>query len=213
MAYNKDNYDEYRLTPKQEKFVELIMDGKNQYEAYIEAYPKSRKWQRNTVDSRASVLMKNKKISKRLEEYKQIKQKKIEWTRERALNEINYVLDMNRRDMERMNQAYDDELKMKEAKLIELSMLFQDEKADKQRVIKKMNEINQEIVLLKQRRRTSAVNVNGILNAAKVLNRMYGYDITKVEIQTEDTERENMKALSVEELKAIAYSNMSNKGE
>lgn len=49
----------------------------------------------------------------------------------------------------------------------------------------------------------------GILNAAKVLNRMYGYDITKVEIQTEDSERENMKELSVEELRAIAYANLN----
>lgn len=36
---------------------------------------------------------------------------------------------------------------------------------------------------------------------------MFGYDITKVEINPKDEERENMKALSVEELKALAYAN------
>ena len=40
---------------------------------------------------------------------------------------------------------------------------------------------------------------------------MQGYDITKVEIQQEDEERENMKALTVEELKAIAYSKIEKK--
>lgn len=68
MAYNKDNYDENRLTPKQELFVDNILEGKTQYEAYITAYPKAKNWLRNTVDSRASVLMNNKKIIKRLME-------------------------------------------------------------------------------------------------------------------------------------------------
>ena len=38
MAYNKDNYDNQRLTPKQEIFVEEIAKGKSQYEAYTTAY-------------------------------------------------------------------------------------------------------------------------------------------------------------------------------
>lgn len=42
---------------------------------------------------------------------------------------------------------------------------------------------------------------------------MFGYDITKVEIQQEDTERENLEQLSVEELRAIAYASKSGKNE
>lgn len=42
---------------------------------------------------------------------------------------------------------------------------------------------------------------------------MQGYDITKVEIQATDEERENMKALTKEELKAIAYANSNKKEE
>ena len=62
------------LTNRQEKFVQELVKGKSQREAYKIAYPASLKWKENTVDSRASVLMRNKKVSKRYEELK----KKIE---------------------------------------------------------------------------------------------------------------------------------------
>lgn len=63
-----NNKKEVKLTPKQEKFVDGILQGKTQYQAYIDAYPKSKNWQRSTVDERASVLMKNNKIVTRLQE-------------------------------------------------------------------------------------------------------------------------------------------------
>ena len=44
---------------------------------------------------------------------------------------------------------------------------------------------------------------DGIYEGAKILNRMFGYDITKVEVSTEDTERDEMEKLSVDELKEL----------
>ena len=38
---------------------------------------------------------------------------------------------------------------------------------------------------------------------AKILNRMFGYDITKVEISNEDTERDEMEKLTADELRSI----------
>ena len=73
MAYNKDNYDNNRLTDKQEKFIYAIMDGKSQREAYRQAYPKARKWKDASVDVAASQLLNNNKIIIRLEELKKIK--------------------------------------------------------------------------------------------------------------------------------------------
>lgn len=209
MAYNKDSYDEYRLTPKQEKFVELLLEGKSQYEAYITAYPKAKTWKRNTVDSRASVLVKNKKISKRLDDHRKVVEKQVEWTRKRALNEINYVLEMNRKDIERQNQGYEEELNLKQNELLEYAKLLTVENIDKTRLVKKIQNLTRDIAVLKQQRRVDKSNTAGILNAARVLNRMYGYDITKVEIDNRDEERENMEKLSVEELKAIAYANIN----
>ena len=209
MAYNKDNYDNQRLTPKQEIFVEEIAKGKSQYEAYTTAYPKSKKWKRNSVDSIASQLMQNTKIVHRLNELRKVTERQVEWTRKRALNEINYVLEMNRKDIERQNQGYEEELNLKQNELLEYAKLLTVENIDKTRLVKKIQNLTRDIAVLKQQRRVDKSNTAGILNAARVLNRMYGYDITKVEIDNRDEERENMEKLSVEELKAIAYANIN----
>lgn len=209
MAYNKDNYDNNRLTSKQEEFVYGIAQGKTQYQAYIDAYPKAKKWKRESVDVAASQLLQNNKIIIRLEELNKIKKEKIAWTRDRALNEINYVLEMNKKDIERMNEGFQTEIEIKQKELMEYAKLLSIPNVDTKDVSTKILDITNEIAMLKQKRRTSGVNTAGILNAAKLLNRMYGYDITKVEVNPEDEERENMEKLSVEELKAIAYANIN----
>ena len=43
-------------------------NGKTQYQAYLDAYPRANKWARNSVDSLASQLMQNTKIVQRLQE-------------------------------------------------------------------------------------------------------------------------------------------------
>lgn len=209
MAYNKNNYQNNRLTSKQEKFVDAIMQGKSQYQSYIEAYPNAKNWKRNSVDCNASQLMDDTKIKQRLKELGWKDKKKVEWTRKRALEEINYVLDINKQDIERQQQGYEEEITIKQQELAEWVKLLTIENIDKEAVNKEIKAIVKQITALKQRRRVSAVNNNGILNAARVLNRMFGYDITKVEIQPQDQEKENMKELSIEELKAIAYANIN----
>lgn len=56
------------LTDKQEAFVQALVRGLSQREAYYEAYPKSKKWSEVTVDSNASRLAKNSKVVTRLHE-------------------------------------------------------------------------------------------------------------------------------------------------
>lgn len=209
MAYNKDNYENNRLTPKQEKFVDGILEGKSQYQSYIEAYPNAKNWKRNSVDCNASQLMEDTKIKQRLKELGWKDKKKVEWTRKRALEEINYVLDINKQDIERQQEGFEEQLSIKEQQLQQLIDLLAIPGIDVKSVQETIKTTMQEISVMKQRRRISAVNINGILNAAKVLNRMFGYDITKVEIEANDEEKENMKSLSVEELKAIAYANLN----
>ena len=107
MAYNKNNYEHQRLTPKQEKFCQEIAKGKSQYQAYITAYPKAKAWNRNSIDVAASQLMENNKIVIRLQELGHKDIKKVEWTRKRALEEINYMLEVNRKDIERREKTYE----------------------------------------------------------------------------------------------------------
>lgn len=211
MAYNKDNYEDGRLTQKQERFCQEIASGKSQREAYRIAYPNSEHYLENTVDSRASVLMKNKKVIKRLDELRDKMNHKIEWNRTRALNEINYVLEMNKKDMARIEDAYQNEIDMLEGKILQITASISECKDMKQVITKtkEVQDISEKIAKLKKQKRVNSTNINGILNATKILNRMYGLDITKVEVTTSDAERDNMKSLSKEELKALAYANIN----
>lgn len=57
-----------KLTAKQEKFVQELIKGKSQREAYKIAYPTSIKWKDNVVDVKASELLKNGKVKVRYDE-------------------------------------------------------------------------------------------------------------------------------------------------
>ena len=58
------------LPPQQEAFVQAYRrNGRNQRQAYLEAYPKSQKWKNvSAVDSAASRLMADSKVLARLKE-------------------------------------------------------------------------------------------------------------------------------------------------
>ena len=63
-----------RLTAKQEAFAQLVAKGKNQVDAYIDAYyPKGRRYNESTVNSGASKLANNEKIKARIKEIKKDK--------------------------------------------------------------------------------------------------------------------------------------------
>lgn len=65
------------LTTKQERFVQELIKGKSQREAYRIAYPASVKWKNENVDSKASNLLKNAKVRTRYEELKKKTEEKI----------------------------------------------------------------------------------------------------------------------------------------
>lgn len=209
MAYNKDNYENNRLTAKQEKFCQEIASGKTQYEAYINAYPNSKKWERNAVDCNASKLLQNTKIIHRLEELRKQMNKKVVWNRTRALNELNYVLEMHKKDIERIDEACQTEIDLWESKIMMLGQQMAEAKTPREllAISNDMREATELIAKLKKQKRMNGTNTRGILEAAKILNRMYGLDITKVEIKEPDSTREYAKQLSLEELRAIAYAN------
>lgn len=55
------------LTLKQERYVQELIKGKSQREAYRIAYPNSLKYKDTVVDSKASTLFKNGKVKERYE--------------------------------------------------------------------------------------------------------------------------------------------------
>lgn len=90
------------LTPKQEKYVTNLISGMSQRQAYKDAYPSSKKWKNETVDSKASNLLNNN--DKVLTRYKELLKKtqdemimsvveRKKWLTEQILNENNSMSD------------------------------------------------------------------------------------------------------------------------
>ena len=200
------------LTAKQEKFCQEIAKGKTQREAMLIAYPSRKNWTQQSIDVAASQLMNNKLVISRLQELRAATEKKVIWNRTRALKEINYVLEMHKKDIERIDEACQTEIDLLNLEIDKkVAQLAQIDESIGRRVIiqisKEIKELNEKVAKLKKQKRMNGTNTHGILEAAKILNRMYGLDITKVEIKEPDSTREYAKQLSLEELRAIAYAN------
>lgn len=57
---------------KREKFAQLLSEGLSQRQAYLQAYPSSKKWKPETVDNKACLLAHENEILERCEELKNI---------------------------------------------------------------------------------------------------------------------------------------------
>lgn len=130
-------------------------------------------------------------------------------TRQKMLKRIDKVMEEHEKEMERIKNAYEKDKVLIMKELSQWMNLLSVENVDKDGVQMKINQLTKQLIDLDKKRILNAVNTNGILKAADRINRMMGYDITKVEINTVDEERENMRTLSKEELKAIAYANIN----
>ena len=80
------------LTNKQEKYVQELIKGKTQREAYKIAYPVSKKWKLSAVDTQASILISNSKVLERYNSLKEIISNKAinkaALTKEMIINEL-----------------------------------------------------------------------------------------------------------------------------
>lgn len=79
------------LTPKREKFVQNLIAGMSQREAYRGAFPSSVKWKDNTVDSKASELFGNDEILERYRELQQEFADRALYTREEAVTDLRWM--------------------------------------------------------------------------------------------------------------------------
>ena len=70
--------NKYGLTQQQENFLQEYLKCGISYQAYLKAYPKAKKWNRNTVDVQASKLLNNDKISIRIKEHNEKQKKALE---------------------------------------------------------------------------------------------------------------------------------------
>lgn len=87
------------LTPKREKFVQNLIAGMSQREAYRNSYNASR-MKEATIDRRASELAQNGEIRARLEELQGEFAKRALYTREQAVEDLRWVQQNARGDIE-----------------------------------------------------------------------------------------------------------------
>ena len=89
-----------RLTPKQELFLQGIISGLSQRQAYRQAFSTSKKWKDSTVDVKASELLQNGKVLVRYRELlKQFSNMSL-WSREQAFNEYEWLKNKARASIE-----------------------------------------------------------------------------------------------------------------
>jgi hypothetical protein len=85
------------LTPKQEKFVLGLVEGKSQRKAYEEAFDCTR-MKEKTIDEKASRLFSTDKVRARYKEIIEQSKEIALWNRERALKELITMLDDSKLD-------------------------------------------------------------------------------------------------------------------
>lgn len=89
------------LTKAQEIFVNELVKGKTQREAYMIAYPNSRKWKENSVDSRASTLLKSAKVMQRYNELQKVVSESLKQDTIASKQEVlEFFTKMMRRELE-----------------------------------------------------------------------------------------------------------------
>ncbi|PSL41715.1 terminase small subunit [Salsuginibacillus halophilus] len=87
------------LTAKQEKFVQGLVSGLSQREAYKQAgYSTNMSAER--MDTAANKVLKNAKVSTRYEELMQEHRQKALWTREEAVNDLIWLKDQSKYSIE-----------------------------------------------------------------------------------------------------------------
>ena len=86
------------LTPKQEKFVQALIAGKRQREAYKEAYNATR-MKDATIDSKAYLLFNKDYIRARYNELLEEHKNKALYTREEAVNDLIWIKEEAKQDI------------------------------------------------------------------------------------------------------------------
>ena len=126
------------------------------------------------------------------------------------LKRIDRVMQKHEEEMERIQEAYKADKQRVMEELSQWMQVLNTPNIDKKIVQEHINELTQKLIDMEKIRTLNSTNTAGILKAADRINRMMGFDITKVEITTQDTEREEMEKLSAEELRELI--NISKKG-
>lgn len=102
----REGGDSLALTPKQEKYVQGLVAGLSQRQAYIEAGYSSKNKTDNYLDVEASKLFKNPKVHQRYNELMDKHKEKALWTREQAVNDLIWLKEQAKKSIKEQDDGY-----------------------------------------------------------------------------------------------------------
>ncbi|WP_157820891.1 terminase small subunit [Macrococcoides caseolyticum] len=94
-----------KLTGKQELFVNGLIEGKSQVQAYIDAGYSVNAKTESSIYEMASKLLKNNKIMTRYNELKSELKDKAFWTREESINDLKWIKEQSRKTIEEYGEV------------------------------------------------------------------------------------------------------------
>ena len=193
-----------KLTTRQSIFVKEIAKGSTQRQACITAYPNSKNWSINTVDARASALMRNDTVKLALLDIDKEKNNQVLLTKEKMAMKILEIVDLAEAEQEKIQIAYYKGLKIKEQKIKDLQDQWLLANTDKEhlQIEKAILEAKQDVLKHQQKNPIRLDLTNTILRGLSMLCRMYGWKDLGWENCVKEDEKE--KSLTAEELIKLA---------
>lgn len=170
------------MTYNQEMYVEYILQGYNHRTAFIRAFPSSKSKKPSLIDSQASQLFAKNEVqvyfNKRKAEILEECKNKAVWNKERAMGELIDLLDVNKKENLRYEEAFYDELDLIDKKIEELERQMKKPRTAKKLLIKLQKDVDawrwQRIQVCK--RHISNKNVNeAILSSIQQLNEIMDF--------------------------------------
>ena len=95
-----------RLTPKQERFVQALISGLSQRQAYIKAGYSTKGKTDNYIDVEASKLFKNPKVFQRYQDLLNEHKEKALWTLEDSVNTLKWLIQQSMRSIRDLDSGY-----------------------------------------------------------------------------------------------------------
>lgn len=175
MAYGKGTpkmkSSHTKLTQGQEIFIREVVNGRSHIEAHKIAYPKSKSSDKVRSDIAYRIMSKpavRERYEQLLQEMREREQEKQIWTRELATENLRFLVEEHRREIVRIQQAYEEELEILAKNLKE-----HPEQADQ--IISKM-------ISAKKSTRIDFTSSKGMTAAIAELNKMQGFNEQNVNV-------------------------------
>ncbi len=155
-----------KCTLSEDIFAHKLALGWTQRKAYLKAYPGRTHWKLDSIDATASTTFGKPRVracyEKYVEKLKEMNAKKELWSREESVKTLRYVAEKNADEIERINEAYEEEIE-----LLLNRMLVEPEN---------LQRLLHNVIQLRKARRLSTVNNKGITDSVSELNKMHGFN-------------------------------------